>query len=963
METPSPAADSAALNPQAEATETVFLPSIDGPLVTVTDLTVLTTQVQRFERFEVDFQVARQVQNPYWPYEANPPPGVPAGAGITVDGLFSQDGWRTMLVQPAFYTQPFNYQARDGRDHFIPDGKPRWAVRFAPTLAGIWEYRLRVIDAGGTDYYPKLDRPALQFSVGESSSNPYTRRGFLHVSAEDKRYFEFQDGSPFVGVGFNTSFESSQQAESQMAAMEANKINFVRVWLSGASINGSQWSSWSSHHIPYDGYLPGVSLDIAHTFSGSDVAFRLDSQNPCLFADYAQGGIPVTPRATYQVMVRLRLEGIAGPAAAGNYGFVVKQADWLDKDCVQPGSGTRLIGPVTATQGWVELYGTYTISSGMYWLDNLYLALENTTAGAAYIDEVTLWRADDPYRVNLLREPKADSHTYFDPLNAARWDLIIQAAERHGVYLKLVIDEKNEWIKNHIGLNGAMTAQGSNDLFYAAPGSKGRWLQQAWWRYLAARWGYSTAIHSFEYINEGDPYNGRHYDAADALARLIHQVGSARHMVTTSFWHSFPNIEFWSNPAYSELDYADLHAYISTGWGDRALFLDATRLETQPGYTRSQPASARLSATDSFSEPLHPNGLVIHGPGEWIVRYWMKVENFAAACGYGSAGGMQRVRWMLDGGNYFPGGREGVVPANAQAQDFLCTSPAGSYDWREFRSDRDRDGQLLPVQTRLVLQDSQPHALTILLENQSGVSGTAWIDDVELVNPAGQTVSILGYFDLTRMDQDTAWFNRAYATLWGGGSATGAAKPLVRGETGIDSPTLQGFNRDLLLDTQGIWLHNNLWGQLSADSMADLFWWASETIPPTLYRNYLTLRNFLDGIPLNNGRYRDALAQTSDPQLRAWGQRDDSAGQAYLWVQHTGHTWTQAVYGPPLSGLSGTITLPGMPAGQYQVEWWDTYALTNPVFQVETVSSNGSLVLTLPIPLTADVAVKISRIP
>ncbi|MBN2241418.1 MAG: hypothetical protein JW793_01915, partial [Acidobacteria bacterium] len=43
-----------------------------------------------------------------------------------------------------------------------------------------------------------------------------------------------------------------------------------------------------------------------------------------------------------------------------------------------------------------------------------------------------------------------------------------------------------------------------------------------------------------------------------------------RHMVTTSFWHSFPgysaqtNTGFWGSPKYPNVDYADVHAYIST---------------------------------------------------------------------------------------------------------------------------------------------------------------------------------------------------------------------------------------------------------------------------------------------------------------------------------------------------------------------------------------------------------------
>ncbi len=192
---------------------------------------------------------------------------------------------------------------------------------------------------------------------------------------------------------------------------------------------------------------------------------------------------------------------------------------------------------------------------------------ENASAGQMYIDEVHMYRTNDPAHVDVLRQPYANSIEHFDAMNAAQWDLYIQSAEEHGVYLKLVIDEKNEWIRNHMGADGKMTLTGSNDNFYAAPGTKVRWLEQAWWRYIIARWGYSPAVHSFEYINEGDPYNGRLYEATEAMAKYFHQNDPSHHMVTTSFWSSFPNMEFWSNPLYADMDYVDLHAYISTGWG------------------------------------------------------------------------------------------------------------------------------------------------------------------------------------------------------------------------------------------------------------------------------------------------------------------------------------------------------------------------------------------------------------
>ena len=135
---------------------------------------------------------------------------------------------------------------------------------------------------------------------------------------------------------------------------------------------------------------------------------------------------------------------------------------------------------------------------------------------------------------------------------------------------------KNEYLRNHIDANGNVTDYASNDHFYAAVDTEVGWLHEAWWRYIVARWGYSTAIHSFEFVNEGDPFNGNHYQTVKNLAEYMDNHNPSQHMVTTSFWHSFPNNEFWSGAAYTAVDYADIHAYVATGWGQDASFLDAS---------------------------------------------------------------------------------------------------------------------------------------------------------------------------------------------------------------------------------------------------------------------------------------------------------------------------------------------------------------------------------------------------
>jgi hypothetical protein len=80
----------------------------------------------------------------------------------------------------------------------------------------------------------------------------------------------------------------------------------------------------------------------------------------------------------------------------------------------------------------------------------------------------------------------------------------------------------------------------------------------------------------------------------------------------------------------------------------------------------------------------------------------------------------------------------------------------------------------------------------------------------------------------------------------------------------------------------------------------------------------------MDGIPLDNGYYIDTRAATSDPNLRAWGQRDDSTGRMHLWIQNRLHTWKRVINGPAIPAISGSITIPSAADGVYQVEWWNT---------------------------------------
>jgi hypothetical protein len=86
------------------------------------------------------------------------------------------------------------------------------------------------------------------------------------------------------------------------------------------------------------------------------------------------------------------------------------------------------------------------------------------------------------------------------------------------------------------------------------------------------------------------------------------------------------------------------------------------------------------------------------------------------------------------------------------------------------------------------------------------------------------------------------------------------------------------------------------------------------------------------------------------------GLRDEN--EAYLWLKNKDYTWYNVIaQGQTVQSQSGTITIPNLDAGTYNVEWWNTY--TGQVIRRETAVARSDLVLTLPQSLETDIAVKI----
>lgn len=528
-----------------------------------------------YEKIELSFSIdGSAASQPDFPYDPSPPPGLPGRTGVTVNALFlppGQTDWSRALIQPAFLYQPYERQVSGNAEGLYPVGSQTWMVRFAPQITGIWKYKLRLQEA-------LICPPELvpcpywvESAMGSfSASAPLPgKHGFVRVSPTDPRYFEFSDGTPFIGLGQQTSFGSGTQVETTFDTYQKNGVNFLRTWMSATgvySLGFPSWDPWTNSQLVFSPVYPGSDVS-ALISSGGD--------SPCIFQGFGEGAKSLLKGGrTYILSLRAKIENLHGPRVAGKpYGLVAKLGTWPKRLCGNPDNGLLSLSPYwNSSSDWADFTATFSISKDVILGDAQFftIALENTLSGQAFIDQVSI--TDRPGGPNILNHGNMNYHLYFDQAASWRWDYILDRAAEHNIFFKLVVLEKHDGILSYIRPDGSIALQPDDNLFYGqnilnpSQPTKVRRLQEYFWRYLSARWGYSTAVHSWELLNEGDPFNGNHFDQAEDFGRTLHATDPNHHLATTSFWHSFPVSEFWANSNYPDLDYADFHAYIATTW-------------------------------------------------------------------------------------------------------------------------------------------------------------------------------------------------------------------------------------------------------------------------------------------------------------------------------------------------------------------------------------------------------------
>ncbi len=618
--------------------------------------------VKKYEKFEVTLDVTDSVAtNRFYPYDNQTVSGLVTRNGITVDGLFLPPGesdWSKANVIPGFYFQNTLIDSSVGPEKFewiYPVGKPHWVIRYAAKEKGEWRYKIRVQDASN---YPNWKESWVRtFNVTDNLNS----NGFVEIAKNDTRYFEFDSGTTFVGIGHETSFTSTENAAKKFALYDKSNATFFRMWLGNKLLfsRGTHgWDAWKR---------ADSKRSDEESFNDHDFSIKLSGRGDYIFqsADdnqFITGGLEAGK--TYGLQLRVK-----------------KSSDFKQEDLVvklikdpgkflDPANTVVTLGPNPKWtikdwgNGWINLQGTFTNTQGRIifnWGHALAVGLNNDST--VYIDRVHIGELDANGDVgpNVVFKGWLDYHRYVDQLAAAQMDRVIEMAEDSGIYLKLVVSDKEDRILTRIRSDGkyddSLSVNGGSgwDRFHSEEGRKSRKLQEYYWRYLAARWGYSQAIHSWELLNEGDPNRQSHYNHAAHFAKAMHTF-DPNHLATTSFWSGLPYNNFWSVINYSELDYVDVHAYVSTGWlknplyeGDAAGYhidysrdirfkLDSVNVE--------KPVVRGEAGLDSLTRQVELENLKKDTAGVWLHNFlWSQLDS----------SGMYELYWWTDNIRKQPG--------------------------------------------------------------------------------------------------------------------------------------------------------------------------------------------------------------------------------------------------------------------------------------------------------------------
>lgn len=495
---------------------------------------------------------------------------------------------------------------------------------------------------------------------------------------------------------------------------------------------------------------------------------------------------------------------------------------------------------------------------------------------------------------------------------AKKWDGIVEAAEKQGIYFQMVMQHHGQyasesgqkfssnvnpnWESNPYNTkNGGFLA--APELFFTDPQARAMTKRKLY--YMAARWGYSPNILAWELFNEvehTDAAKGKQWDDIAMwhreMALFLRRADGYGHLITTSS-HSSLALD---SPIWETVDYLQTHRYtedtLSLG---SSVPPDTGKKPTKPHFI-GEFGSAEKSENDEVA--LH-NGLwasLMQSPSG-AAQYWdwERVEKENLYAQYKAASGFLAASALANQG----GLTALMVPVETSQRAELNITPIG--DWKEAKENE-----------FIVSGDSVPAGLKNYPSYMQGESKRDMMPkpltlQLNVTQPATFAITI-------------------------GKVAKSGGKLLVK----VDGKATE---KEFPADAQDY--------TPKADSAT-----TSIELAPGMHtvtvenpgKDWLLLRR----ICLSN--YAPALA------AHARIGKDYAAA----WVYHRGNI-ALGSKDKAAEAASGTLKLPGLKAGKYRATWWDTQAgVSLSSTELEVKNAKEAATLATP-PITRDAALYVTK--
>jgi hypothetical protein len=139
--------------------------------------------------------------------------------------------------------------------------------------------------------------------------------------------------------------------------------------------------------------------------------------------------------------------------------------------CYEPGTGTPVTNYGLNNDGWGYIEGTWYSGTSNY-LPRLHMGLENVAQGIVHVQSVSVREDLGGGRLGpeMMVKPSMEHHLYIPDEKAYAFDKIVANAERNGVYLKLVVMEKEDKIYKKMADDGSWaTSDNANGFLWHRP--------------------------------------------------------------------------------------------------------------------------------------------------------------------------------------------------------------------------------------------------------------------------------------------------------------------------------------------------------------------------------------------------------------------------------------------------------------------------------------------------------------